>query len=92
LIVGFEGLKASLVTGKRSLLRESRSKRVFLPDTVVAELELNGVRPPPDKIEEEERDLGTKRTRENLIHKCNESVEIVEAGCKLPTPRYEEMG
>ena len=51
---------------------------MFLPVTVVAELELNGVRPPPDKNEEEERDLITKRIRENLIHKCNESVEIVE--------------
>ena len=65
---------------------------MFLPDTVVAELELNGVRPPPDKNEEEERDLGTKRTRENLIHKCNESVEIDQASCKLPTSLIEEKG
>ena len=73
-----------------SLPRESRGKRVFLPDTVVAELELNGVRPPPDKNKEEERDLETKRARENLIHKCNESVEIDRASCKLPTSPIEE--
>ena len=30
-----------------------RSSRVSLPVTVVAELELNSIKPPPDKIEEE---------------------------------------
>ena len=64
---------------------------MFLPDTVVAELELNGVRPPPDKNEEEERDPETKRAGESLIHKCNVSVEIDQASCKLPTSLIEEM-
>ena len=35
-----------------SLLHES-SGTAYLPVTVVAELELNSVNPPPDKIEEE---------------------------------------
>jgi len=42
------------MTEKKSLPRVSRGKRVFLPESVVAELELNGVKPPPDKNEEEE--------------------------------------
>jgi hypothetical protein len=63
---------------------------VFLPVTVVAELELNGVRPPPDKNEEEERDLETKRARESLIHISNVCVEIDRASCKLPTSPIEE--
>ena len=66
------------MTEKKRLPRVSRGKRVFLPGSVVAELELNGVRPPPDKNEEEERDLETKRARENLIHISNMCVEIDE--------------
>jgi hypothetical protein len=48
------------MTEKKGLLRESRSRRVFLPDTVDAELELNSVRPPPDKNEEERKKKPTK--------------------------------
>ena len=50
----------------------------ILPATVDAELEFDSVRPPPDKNEEEERDLETKRARENLIHISNMCVEIEE--------------
>jgi hypothetical protein len=37
------------------------SKTANLPDTVVAELELNSVIPPPDKIEEERKYLTSNK-------------------------------
>ena len=60
---------------------------MFLPDTVVAEFELNGRKPPPDKNEEEARkqDLVRKETRKDLIHEDQRERGDRRASCKLPT-------
>ena len=72
---------------EEGLPRESRGKRVFLPDTVETELELNGRRPPPDKNEEETRkqSLIRKEIRKHLIHEDQREHGDRRASCKLPT-------
>jgi hypothetical protein len=49
------GIKRTEIDGCTSKNGSQETFRVSLPVTVVAELELNSVKPPPDKIEEEER-------------------------------------